>query len=121
MPIFSYFRLFYLSPSLMLELDKWFNKVRTDQIRKLQDFYGQRFTPRLITKYFKGWRLDENDNYILETHFAYCEINIEIDAIVVRTRYLNEDFDTFTALPPKNLNDFIRACELCKIHLESKE
>jgi hypothetical protein len=86
------------------------------------DFYNLPFTPELISKYFKGWKVKENLEYSIlyvNEKYNYSIIyHISTDSLIIAKR--DNDFNIIKILFPKPLvlNDFIRDCERAEIELE---
>ena len=91
-------------------------------ISDLREFYNLPFTPELITKYFKGWkvkeRLEYSISYVNKIYNYSIIYHISTDSLIIAKR--DNNFNIINILFPKPivLNDFIRDCKRAEIELE---
>lgn len=82
-----------------------------------EDFYNLPFTPELITKFFKGWKINEQKYYT-----EYKNNNFLIVFNKAKKHYFlghnNLDTELEKFVYPLILNDFLRDCIKCNIELE---
>ena len=84
----------------------------------IEDFYNLPFTPDLITKFFKGWEVDDCSDYDL-AEFTNNNNSIEFGEYHDEDLYQIETNEScYIISKPIVLNDFIRDCKRYKIELE---
>lgn len=82
----------------------------------IEDFYNLPFTPKLITKFFKGWEVIKENYEIVNMEKGY--------GVVINDDYVNyyagQKERVYLHRSPIVLNDFIRDCKRAGIELELK-